>query len=252
MRNRDLDRMLREAHAAPPRPDDPDRDGLRARLVAEHRRAHPRNQRWKIMTHRIWFRPAVAMVAIAALGVAACTTPTEYEVPMGQQLSLAFSGAAKDGAASLVEEVAAWVETRPGVEGVMVGLEERADGPLTGHLTVWGQDLDGERLQADLASRFGDLAGAEVTVKALEGTVEGNLAAAMGHAVFGLEVSGETAEEVRAGILAQLAAQGFGGEAQVEVIDADGQRTVNIELNDVQTGDAAGAGEVIIELKKTD
>ena len=250
MRNRDLDRMLREAHAAPPRPDDPDRDGLRTRLVAEHRRAHPHNQRWKIMTHRIWFRPAVALLMIAALGVAACTTPTEYEVPMGQQLTLAFADAAKDGAAAVVDEVAAWIETRPGVEGVMVGLEEMAGGPLTGHLTVWGQSLDGDRLSADLAARFPDLAGASVSVKPLEGTVEGSLADAMGHAVFGLEVSGETAEEVRAEILAQLAAQGFSGDAQVEVIDTDGQRTINVELNDVQTTD--GEGDIVIDLQKQD
>ncbi len=245
MRNRDLDRLLHAVHSVAPRRDDPARDALRLDLVGRHRRAHPRNRRWKIMTHRIWFRPALACLALAALGVAACSTPTEYDVSMGQQLTVALDGAAKDGGTDTIDQVASWLEGRPGVEGVWVGIEEQADGPLTGKLTVWGQSLDGAALQADLAEAFPGLDGAAVTVQPLEGTAEGSFADALGHAVFGIEVSGDTAEEVRAGILAQLAEQGFTGEAQVDVIDADGQRTVNIDLNDVQTD----GGHAVIELK---
>lgn len=252
MRDRELDTMLRRVHA-PAAGDDPRRDRLRAELVAAHRRRHPRKQRWNIMTHKTWFRPVVAGLALLVLGVAACTTPTEYDVQMGQQVTLGLDGADKAASEAMIQEVAAWLEGRDGVEGIMVGIEEIAGGPLTANMTVWGQGLDGAALQADLAVAFPALAEADVTVEALAGTVDGHLADAMGHALFGIEVSGETAEEVRLEILAQLAAEGFSGDARVEVIDEGGERRINIELNDVQAADdaaAGGEGERVIEVKK--
>lgn len=252
MRNRDLDRLLRQAHAQAPRPEDPGRDRLRGELVAGHRRAHPRNRRWKIMTHRFWFRPALAVLALAALGVAACTTPTEYEVTLGQRVTMQLAGPEKAAVAAL-DAVAAWLEARPGVEGVMVQVQGPAGATgAVGTVMVWGQALEGDGLRADLAAAFADLDPATVTVEALAGNVQGSLAEAMGHTVLGLEIDGETAEEVRAGILAQLAAAGFTGDAEVTVVDEDGQRTVNVELNDVQAGGDGASGEVIVGLEKKD
>lgn len=255
MRNREMDRLLRQAHAQAPRPEDPARDRLRAELVAGHRRAHPRNRRWKIMTHRFWFKPALAVLAMAALGVAACTTPTEYEVSMGQRVTMQVDGPEK-AAVAAVDAVAAWLEARPGVEGVMVQVQERVDADggvgVVGTVMVWGQALQGDGLRADLAAAFPDLDPAAVTVEALAGTAQGSLADAMGHRVLGLEIDGETAEEVRAGILAQLAAAGYSGDAAVTVVDEDGRRTVNVELNDVQAGGGTAAGEVVVGLEKKD
>jgi hypothetical protein len=252
MRDRELDRLLRQAHAQAPRPEDPARDRLRAGLVAGHRRAHPRNRRWKFMTHRFWFRPALAVLAMAALGVAACTTPTEYEVTMGQRVTMELAGPEKAAVAAL-DAVAAWLEARPGVEGVTVQVQGRSDAAgAVGTVMAWGQGLPGDGLRADLAAAFPDLDPATVTVEALEGTAQGSLAQAMGHTVLGLEIDGETAEEVRAGILAQLAAAGFTGDAEVTVVDEDGQRTVNVELNDVQAGGEGASGEVVIGLEKKD
>ncbi|MFO7609511.1 MAG: hypothetical protein R6X35_09990 [Candidatus Krumholzibacteriia bacterium] len=206
------------------------------------------------MTHRFWFRPALVVLAVAALGVAACTTPTEYEITLGQRVTMQLDGPGK-AAVAAVDAVAAWLEARPGVEGVMVQLQESvgADGGVgaVGTVMVWGQALQGDGLRADLVAAFPDLDPAEITVEALAGTALGSLAEAMGHTVLGLEVDGETAEEVRAGILAQLAAAGYSGDAAVTVVDEDGRRTVNVELNDVEGGEG-GSGEVVVGLEKKD
>ena len=135
-------------------------------------------------------------------------------------------------------------------------MQERVDAAggvgAVGTVMVWGQALQGDGLRADLAAAFPDLDPAAVTVEALEGTAQGSLAEAMGHAVLGLTIDGETADEVRAGILAQLAAAGYSGDAEVTVVDEDGQRTVNVELNDVQAGGGTAGGEVVVGLEKKD
>ena len=97
---------------------------------------------------------------------------------------------------------------------------------------VWGQALDGEALAAAVTARFPELASARIAVEPLSGTVAGNLGDALGHALFDIEVSGDTAEEIQAAILAQLAEQGFTGEAVIDVEQSDGVQTINVELNE--------------------
>ena len=242
MRNDELDRLLRDAHGPAAGADRTHRDELRRELVARHRRQYPRRQRWKIMTHRTWFRPALAMFAMAALGIAACTAPTEYEVEMGKQVNVSFDGLAKSADLDTrLEELSAWVEGRDGVDGVWIGLEEVAGGPATAELTVWGQGLDSETLRADLVAAFPDLAGATIEISDLTGTAQGSIAEAMGHNLLHLEVAGETAEEVRQNILAALAAEGVEGEVNVFVDDSDGERRVEIHLEDMQVPEDADA-----------
>jgi hypothetical protein len=171
---------------------------------------------------------------------------------MGQRVTMELAGPEKAAVAAL-DAVAAWLEARPGVEGVMVQVQGLADATgAVGTVMVWGQALEGDGLRTDLAAAFPDLDPAAVTVEALAGNAQGSFAEAMGHTVLGLEIDGETAEEVRAGILAQLAAAGFTGDAEVTVVDEDGQRTVNVELNDVQAGGEGASGEAVIGLEKKD
>jgi len=251
MRDHDVDRTLRRLHATRPPGDGAHRRRLRDELLAAHRRRYPQRKGWTIMTHRIWFRPALIGVAVLALGIAACTTPTEYDVEVGQKMTISFADAAKSGDVdALIEAVAAYAETLEGVEGLWVSVDETDGGEVTGELALWGQDLDPAALQAALAAQFPELADAAITVTPLEGPVQGSLAEALGHEVFAFEVDGETAEAVRLQILQQLAAQGFDGEAQVEVVDEDGLRTINIDLEDLQDQDGAGGDSLVIELKQ--
>lgn len=254
MGSSELDRLLRRLHA--PRRRDPERErhrrDLAGELVAEHERLHIR-KRWTMIKQTPWFRPLLACLSVLVIGVAACNAPTEYEVQMGQHLTLNM-----DGAKALIgdlQEVVGFVEIQPDVEGVSISVNETDGGVTTADLMVWGQTLDGEALAAAVTAEFPAFADAQVTVEPLSGTVAGNLGDALGHALFDIEVSGETAEEIQAGILAQLAAQGFTGEAVIDVQQSDGVQTINIELTDTVDGaDGAqgGTDDVIVIEKKTE
>ena len=192
-----------------------------------------------------WFRPLLASICVLAVGIAACNAPTEYEVQMGEHLTLSIPEAAKsgDGLFDEIEAMVQFVETWPEVESVSVSVNEVDGGPVTVDLMVWGQALDGDALAAAITDQFPALAGAELSIEPLSGTVEGNLGEAFGHAVFDFEVEGETAEEIQAQILQQLAEQGFAGDATVEVVDEDGVQTINIELTDVVEEEDGSQGE---------
>ena len=210
---------------------------------------------WK---HTPWFRPVIASLALLVIGIAACNAPTQYDVEVGKKLTITFAGATKsDGDCAdfqaEIEPIVAFVDAWPGADDVIVNINAVAGGPVTLALMVWGQGLDSDALQTALVEEFPILADAEFAVETLEGSVEGNMGEAFGHAVFEFEVSGETAEEIRQQILQQLMEDGFEGDAVVEVIDENGQRTINIELTDIVEGDDCAEGEtegvIVIERK---
>lgn len=195
-----------------------------------------------------WTRPALAVMILLALGIAACTVPTSYEVGMGQKLSISLpdKGATCDDLEPAIREISGYLDALPGVEQAGVAVRVMG-GETVIDLMIWGQDLAAGDLEADLRARFPLLADAEIATEELAGTVRGSLAQAFGHAAFGLEVDADTAEEAREQILQQLAAQGFGGDAQVEVVDdADGRRTIRVELSDSCAVDEAG-GKAVAE-----
>jgi hypothetical protein len=237
MRPRDLESLLRDVHRI--RSVDPAdraraRDDLGRRLRARHAQLYPR-QRWTIMKQTTWMRPLLASMAVLVLGVAACNTPTEYEVPVGQQLQFNVADPAKaDAPESAVDPILEFCNGWDGVEGLSVNERIDGDGPLQIDVSVWGQALDGAALVAALEAEFPWLADADLTITPLTGTVEGNLGDRLGHALFDLEIDGGTAEEIRAQILAQLAAQGFEGDAVIDVQTGDGFQTIDVELTDDQ------------------
>jgi hypothetical protein len=253
MGSHELDRLLRGVHALRGEGRHARRDALEREMSARHARLYNRRKRYHMWKHTPWFRPVVASLALLAIGIAACNAPTEYEVEVGQKLSIAYDGAAKDFVdfEAQIEPIVAYVDAWPGAEDVIVNVNEVDGGPVTLTLMVWGQNLDSDALQDGLVAEFPILADAAFSVEALAGSVEGNLGEAFGHAVFDFEVSGETAEEIRQQVLEQLVQQGFDGDAVVEVVDEDGQRTINIELNEIVPADEDAededGGVVVIE-----
>ncbi len=205
------------------------------------------------MTHKIWFRPVVAGFALLILGIAACTAPTEYDVEMGKQMQIAFSNPDKSvDVEAQLNEVQAYIDALPVVDGSWYTIEAQPDGPVTAGITVWGQNLDGDALVADLEARFPFLQSADITLTPLEGTMQGTFVDRIGHDVFHIEVDGETAEEVRMQILTELTRRQLGGDPEVEVIDhPDGRREIKIEMDDVQGQDQDGtAGPKVIEIQQ--
>lgn len=197
-----------------------------------------------------WFRPVMASLAVLVLGIAACNAPTSYDVEMGKRMTITMDGTAKDGADfddlhDQIEAIVGFVDAFPGADQVTVNVRETTDGLVALGLMIWGQNLDADALQQALVQEFPVLAAAEFAVDPLTGTVEGNLGEALGHAVFDFEVNGETAEEIQQQILQQLAEQGFDGDAevQVQIDEATGTQTIDIELRDDDTEGDAAAGD---------
>lgn len=241
MSERRLKAALRRTLAATPssRPEPAHRDRLEAALVESWRDRYPLHRRW-LMLLNPWNRAArlaMAGLAVALLGVGACSTSTTTSVEMGQKLTITMdAGRVGDKSAPDLAAVEAELESffaaRPEVEGInfnIRGFEERT----VFEIAAWGQDLDAASLEADLRAAVPALAATTVTVEPLSGSVRENLLSHLGHKVLGLEmeVSGETAEEIRAQILTQMAAAGLSGDAQVQVEDTpDGRRVITVEV----------------------
>jgi hypothetical protein len=187
-------------------------------------------------------RWALGTFLVALLGVGACEVPTSYQVEMGKQLQLQTEVAALDVTPDRLMQSLQGVD---GVDDVSVSLSH---GPQGSSLlaTVWGHELDADALIAALRAADPGLASATVDVKPLEGTAHGSLADRLGKTLFDIEVSGETADEIKAEIMAQLAAQGFDGDAQVEVLTDGDTRTITIDTSTDVEGAAPGETEDVM------
>ena len=220
------------------RPGPTHRAQLESSLLDTYRRRYPRHRRW-LMLLNPWNRVArLAMVglAVALLGVGACSTSTTTEVEMGQKLTITMGGLSGDKAdadlQALEGELNRFFAAQPDVEGVTFNLRGM-NGETAFDIMAWGQGLDAAALAADLRKQVPRLEGTTVDVSPLNGSVRENILSHLGHEYLGLEleVSGETADEIRAQILAQMAAQGLGGDAQVQVENLpDGRRTIKVEV----------------------
>lgn len=210
------------------------RDRLEAMLLDAYRDRYPHHRRW-LMLLNPWNRVArfaLAGLAVALLGVGACSTSTTTEVGMGQKVSINLAAKAAVDLSSLQSQLNEFLHTVPGVEGVNLNVR-RMDDDTQVDLMVWGQDLDASALESGLRGQVPALAGATIAVSPLTGSVRESLLSHLGHEYLGVEldVKGQTADEIRAQILQQLAAQGVDGDAQVQVEDLpDGRRQVKVEV----------------------
>ena len=244
MRPDDLDRTLEELHARTARGVLPGRAELEGELLARHDALYSRRRGFMMTT--LLKRPVLALLLITVLGIAACTVPTETQVEMGHR----FVYSTDDGAALMaaVPEVTEWLEARPGMQSVSVGIQEIDGGDSTLELILFGSGLESDALQAGLRRQWPVLDDPD-TVDVLEGTVRTSLAEKLGHDLFHFDFELEgTPEEMRAQILEQIRASGFDGDADVQVTTDGDVTTFDIEMT------AEGEGyetedEIVIELK---
>jgi len=176
-------------------------------------------------------RIALVGVALIILGVGACSTSTTTEVDMGKKMTIGFSAQTDAPMISVDTGLSNFLDTQPGIENVSVSIHEMCGGPKTIEVMAWGQDLDGDALVAEMRRQIPELKDAEIEFETLSGTIEESYASKLRREVFQIEIDGATEEEIRAQILAQLAEQGVAeGDAQVEVIQQDGQTEIKVEI----------------------
>ena len=181
-------------------------------------------------------RFALVGVALLVLGVGACTTSTVTEVDMGKKMTIGFSAKAEADIISIDTTLSNFLDTQPGIENVSVSINQQTGGPTTIEVLAWGQDLDEEALAAEIRRQIPELEAADISFETLTGTLEESFASKLRREVFQLEVDGATAEEIRAQILAQLAAEGLADGAEVEVIQADGMTEIKVKVEKVDDG----------------
>lgn len=227
---RDLTRLHAHGSSAEPRPDH--RAELESRLVSRYRDRESRTRRW-LMLLNPWNRTArFALVGLAlmVLGVGACTTSTVTEVDMGKKMTIGFTAKAEADVITIDTGLSNFLDTQPGIENVSVSIMEDMNGATTIEVLAWGQDLDEAALAAEIRRQVPELQEADISFEALTGTLEESFASKLKRDIFQIEVDGGTAEEIRAAIMAQLAADGMAEGAVVDVIQADGQTEVKITV----------------------
>jgi hypothetical protein len=235
--NRNLDRLYRQ-----PAGDLPQRQALEEELLHRYRQTHPRHRRW-LMLLNPWnktARFAVVGLALMLLAVGACTTETSTQIQAGQQghIALKMSGSSADKSLEFEaqEQITDFISSQPGVEELNVSVREFIDdaGTVTADISlmIWGENLDAEALSAAIQAEFPHLDAADISFEPLSTTITESLFDRFGRQVFNIETEGSSAEEIRTQILQQLAAEGFTGDAQVEVINGDGTQEIKIMLEE--------------------
>jgi hypothetical protein len=236
----DDERKLRELYdrsssgQAAPAPD----PELEAKLLARQKTLYPPKKGWTMnFDPRLHpGRLALAAAFLLLLGLGACSMPSSYDVEVGQAMAIQFSKELS-GPSPEIEAVLADLDGLPGVEGINVNERIGPDGVRL-DIRLVGRNIDADLVVAELQARHPVMADAEISMVPVEQTVEGPLYEKLGHDLFGMEftieVCGDTPEEMEQYILDQLAADGFEGEADVEVImdEETGQVEILMELGE--------------------
>lgn len=212
---------------------------LEARLLAEHRRRHPARARGGFAAFLGAHRLAAAGAGIAVV-VGACQLPADYERSFGVSFACTVERAAysADSAPDLADRLG------EAIEAVSMSLRIHDDGgPTLGlRIDAWGPVEDHAAALAAIRAAAPTLADARCEAEPLAGTVHGTLGGRLGYALLDLDIDRRGAEITRREILEQLRAQGFTGDAQVEVEDDDGKHRVKIRLEQRRVDEAGASG----------
>jgi hypothetical protein len=222
-----------------PQPAPGHRGRLEADLLEAYRERLPRHRRF-LMLLNPWNRAArlaMAGLAVALLGLGACSTSTTTEVEMGQKLTITMGGLsgekADDDLKALEGELNRFFEAQPEVEGVTFNLRGMDGQTRCSKSWPGARAWTPRHWKPTCASRCRAWRVRNVVVEPLNGSVRENILSHLGHEYLGLEleVTGETAEEIRQQIMAQMATAGVTGDARVHVeTSADGHKVIKVEV----------------------
>lgn len=231
MRIRD---RLAELYPEPPAADPEVRDALERALLKKLPPKRPAPWRRRMLLG--------GLTGLAFAG--ACAFPTDYTMDFGHRLAFSVGDDAFDPRA-----LSEHIQTRfDGVEELRISASksvvERDDGrpervQFDVVLDIVGTP-DPDAIELSLLEHFDALAPTDIDVDALDETVHGTLGGMLSHRTLGWVVDGESAEQARARILAEFAAQGLPPpsrvEVQIEDRDGPGHREREIRV-EVEAGD---------------
>ena len=188
-------------------------------------------------------------LALGLVVIVACNTETITQVEVGKRLQLGVENNGQDQSAEgrflfvfkylspedvtrEAKRMSDLLISQPGVADASVSINQQSSGEVDLDILVWGEGLDADGLVNALQTSYPALGEASVSVSDLNTTIKESYASKLGRELLHVEVSGTDPEELRRQVLEQLAAQGFKGDAKVDV-DTEGDRhTVHIEVEE--------------------
>lgn len=222
----DLETDLCRALAGAPTPDTARRDTLEHELMARLSAARAR---------RRWPRIALGIGLCGALAAGACALPSDYDADLGHRLAIVVAESTEIDPRA----IATFVEERYSPDQLRMAVsqertrEQAPDGTLIeqgGELRIEidavGEDIDTDEMWEQLVLAFPELEGGRLEDEALRTVVHGTLGGRLSHAWLDVVIDRGSIEDAKAQILLELDAQGFEGQAHVEIIDdpnADGE-----------------------------
>lgn len=214
------DNDLRRALAGTPTPvDTARRDALCDELVGRLPIARPR---------RRWPRIALGVGLGGALAIGACALPSDYDADLGHRLAIVVAQSTEidpRAIATFVEERYSPDQLRMAVsqhrtrEQAPDGTVFEQGGELRIEIDAVGEDIDTDEMWEQLVLAFPELEGGRLEDEALRTVVHGTIGGRLSHAWLDVVIDRGSIEDAKAQILLQLDAQGFEGQAHVEIID---------------------------------
>ncbi len=211
---------LRRALAGSPAPvDAARRDALEHELIGRLPAARAR---------RRWPRFALGIGLCGALAVGACALPSDYDADLGHRLAIVVAESTDidpRAIATFVEERYTPDELRMAVsqerkrEQAPDGTVIEQGGELRIEIDAVGEDIDTHEMWEQLLLAFPELQGGRLEDEALRTVVHGTLGGRLSHAWLDVVIDRGGIEDAKAQILLELDAQGYEGQARVEIID---------------------------------
>lgn len=225
---------LAELYPAPPAADPKVRDALEQALLEKLPPQRPSPWRRRMLVG--------GLAGLAFAG--ACAIPTDYSMDFGHRLAFSVDDAAFDPRA-LSEHIRTRFdgvdEVRISASKSVVQLEDGSPERMRFDvvLDIVGSP-DPDDIEVSILDHFDALTLTDIDVDALDETVHGTLGGMLSHRTLGWVVDGESAEQARARILAEFAAQGLPAPSRVDVQikdhDGPGRHAREIRV-EVETAD---------------
>jgi hypothetical protein len=191
-------------------------------------------------------RIALASAMLLALVGVACEIPTSSRVQMGHHVVVRYVAAMGATADEHVEAALRQVLEPLGADAVRIGLSHRDDGLAHLDIVAWGEHLTPDAVERAVTGQIGAPRIRTIQTSALTATVTESLGRRMGRHLFGLDVEHQSAAELRAAILERLTAEGFDGDADVQVEDDGSMRRIRIDA-DTKDGSRQVADEILLD-----
>lgn len=207
---------LRRRARPPILPGEDRRESLERQLAARFGTARKESSMMTVL-----FRAGVAAGLLAAVGAAASQVPATYQAEVGKHVEIRTAEPPPPGALqSAVKAIESGAEGGKREIRVQVRVIREPGAGTLATLDLWGDTIGMDGIPDAIRRAVPELASAAITVRPVEGPVQGDLGGMVGTKVLGDRLSGEQVEAT----MRRLEAEAARLEADAARLEADGKR----------------------------